>query len=144
MSRSGYSDDLDPWEVICWRGAVSSAIRGRRGQAFLREMLDALDALPEKRLIVGHLVAEIGCCAIGAVAVARGLDVSDLDPDWPKAIAKRFGIARAMTQEIEYVNDGHDGWISETPEQRFVRVRRWVVGQINFEPERRVGPGGLQ
>jgi hypothetical protein len=37
MSRSGYSDDLENWSLIRWRGAVASAIRGRRGQAFLRE-----------------------------------------------------------------------------------------------------------
>jgi len=47
MSRSGYSDDCDDqWSLICWRGAVKSAIRGKRGQAFLKEMLAALDALP--------------------------------------------------------------------------------------------------
>lgn len=57
MSRSGYVDDMcDQWAMICYRGAVSSAIRGRRGQAFLREMLAALDAMPEKRLISGALV----------------------------------------------------------------------------------------
>lgn len=42
--------------MIRWRGAVASAIRGKRGQAFLREMLAALDAMPEKRLIAGSLV----------------------------------------------------------------------------------------
>ena len=46
MSRSGYTDDMeDMWQHICWRGAVASAIRGRRGQAFLREMLAAMDAI---------------------------------------------------------------------------------------------------
>ena len=38
MSRSGYSDDLDNWDLIRWRGQVSSAIRGKRGQGFLREL----------------------------------------------------------------------------------------------------------
>ena len=57
MSRSGYVDgDDDQWASIRYRGAVKSAIRGRRGQAFLREMLAALDAMPEKRLIAGDLV----------------------------------------------------------------------------------------
>ena len=56
MSRSGYvdADDCDEgeqWRHIRWRGAIKSAIRGKRGQAFLREMLDALDALPQKRLV---------------------------------------------------------------------------------------------
>lgn len=57
MSRSGYTDDTeDQWSLIRYRGAVASAIRGARGQAFLREMLTALDAMPEKRLISGALV----------------------------------------------------------------------------------------
>jgi hypothetical protein len=46
MSRSGYSDDHSEWDLIRWRGAVASAIRGKRGQAFLRELLVALDAMP--------------------------------------------------------------------------------------------------
>jgi len=57
MSRSGYVDDMsDEWAAIRYRGAVSSAVRGKRGQAFLREMLAALDAMPEKRLAAGALV----------------------------------------------------------------------------------------
>lgn len=57
MSRSGYSDDLDSWSMIRWRGAVTSATRGARGQAFFREMLAALDAMPEKKLIADDLEA---------------------------------------------------------------------------------------
>ena len=44
------------WSLIRYRGAVKSAIRGKRGQAFLREMLAALDAMPEKRLSAGALI----------------------------------------------------------------------------------------
>lgn len=59
MSRSGYSEDYDGdhWDLIRWRGAVASSIRGKRGQAFLREALAALDAMPEKKLITGDLIA---------------------------------------------------------------------------------------
>lgn len=48
MSRSEYSENLDSWSLIRWRGQVVSAIRGKRGQAFLRELVDALEAMPEK------------------------------------------------------------------------------------------------
>jgi hypothetical protein len=41
MSRSGYSDDCDGWALIRWRGAVNSAIKGRRGQQALREIVAA-------------------------------------------------------------------------------------------------------
>lgn len=52
MSRSGYTDDDDdPLATGRWRAQVRSAIRGKRGQAFLRELIAALDAMPEKALI---------------------------------------------------------------------------------------------
>jgi hypothetical protein len=56
VSRSGYSDGCEGWDLIRWRGAVESAIRGKRGQAFLKELLAALDALPEKKLVANELV----------------------------------------------------------------------------------------
>lgn len=131
MSRSNYSDDLDQWDLIRWRGAVRSAIRGKRGQAFLREMLAALDAMPQKELIIGELVTASGaCCALGAVAVARGIDVSDLKPEYePEAVAARFGVAEAFSREVQYEND-EAMWVRETPAERWARMRRWVAEQI--------------
>jgi hypothetical protein len=54
MSRSGYSDGWDN-SVYLWRGAVNSAVNGKRGQAFLRDLRDALEAKPEKTLVKGAL-----------------------------------------------------------------------------------------
>lgn len=58
MSRSGYGDgdDFDPLAVGRWRAQVRSATRGKRGQAFLKGILEALDAMPEKRLVRSVLV----------------------------------------------------------------------------------------
>jgi len=126
MSRSGYSEDCDGRELTMWRGAVNSAITGRRGQAFLREMLAAMDAMPVKRLIAHDLVKDGEVCAIGSVAVARGVDVSDLDPENSEGIAEHMGIADAMVREIAFINDNDH----ETPEQRFQRVYLWVKEQI--------------
>ena len=53
MSRSGYSDDYEGLGL--YRQTVENALRGKRGQAFLRELLEALDALDEKKLIEGYL-----------------------------------------------------------------------------------------
>ena len=108
MSRSGYCDywEADQWEMIRWRGAVESALRGKRGQAFLREMIDALDDLPEKKLIAHELVTPDGeCCALGAVALRRGLDVSGIDPEEREQVAGLFGIAEAMAAEVMFLND---------------------------------------
>jgi hypothetical protein len=73
MNRSGYDEDscLDQWSHIRWRGQVASAIRGKRGQTFLHELADALDAMPEKRLIAHELQEGANVCAIGSVGVQR-------------------------------------------------------------------------
>lgn len=134
MSRAGYTDDNDSdYPMALWRGAVQSAIRGKRGQAFLKEMLAAFDALPQKRLIAHELIANGEACAIGTVGLARGIDMSKLNPEAYNAIAKIFGISAALVREIEYENDDEDGYYQRstvTPEQRFERVRKWVASQI--------------
>lgn len=133
MSRSGYSEDCQGWALICWRGAVESAIRGKRGQAFLEEMLYAMAVLPERKLIFHDLESDDGAvCAIGAVGRARGIDMKVLDPEDRDAVAKAFGIAPALAAEIVYMND-EANWRSETPEERFARMRKWIEDQL-FEP----------
>lgn len=44
MSRSGYVDDYEYLEL--YRASVERAIRGKRGQAFLRELAKVLDSVP--------------------------------------------------------------------------------------------------
>ena len=128
MSRSGYTDDCEHLDL--WRAAVDRAMRGRRGQAFLRELATAMDAMPEKILIANELVDDYGnVCAIGSVCKARGLDIERIDCDEPRSVGDAVGIARAMAAEIAYMNDewGH----GETPEHRWTRMRAWVQQQIN-------------
>ena len=129
MSRSGYSDDFadDNWAFIRWRGAVNSAIKGKRGQSFLREMATVLDSMPVKRLIASEFVAKDGeVCALGAVAKARALDVSNVDPQDRELVANKFSIAGALAAEIMYKNDNDFSYWDEEPEHRWRRVREWV------------------
>ena len=121
MNRSGYNDDCDGWALIRWRGAVKSAMRGKRGQAFLRELLVALDALPQKRLIKDDLEVSGEYCALGAVGRLRGMDMSKINIDYREEIATAFGIAEAMAAEIMFWNDD-----VSTPEKRYELVRKWV------------------
>ena len=139
MGRSGYVEDFEDEDEsgACnlYRGSVERALRGRRGQAFLREMAAALDAMPVKELIANDLVCEDGrVCAMGAVAVARKLDVSKIDETEPEDVAAVFGIARSMACEIAFINDDDFGWKRETSAERFVRVRAWVAALINEVP----------
>lgn len=54
--------------------------------------------------------------------------MTKLDPEDPWGIAKAFDIAPALVQEIEWMND--EGIYARSPEERWARVRAWVVEQI--------------
>lgn len=107
MSRSGYSDEIeDPLELGRWRGAVKSAICGKRGQAMLRDLLAALDAMPEKRLAADSLVNADGeYCTLGVLGAQRGIDLASLDPDDFDRVAEAFGVNAKVVQEIVFEND---------------------------------------
>lgn len=141
MSRSGYTDDMDDDLAMGrWRAQVASAIRGKRGQHMLADLLQALDSMPEKALIIGDLKTEQGeVCALGALGVARGMDLARIDPEDPEQVAAAFDIAHQLAAEIAYVNDEYfeDQWddsvkryVPLSPEKRWAGVRKWVAAQI--------------
>ena len=104
MSRSGYSDDCE--NIVLYRRAVDNALAGRRGQAMLRDLLAALDAMPIKRLAADSLTTREGeFCTLGVLGHARGLDLGKLEGQEPDVIGHAFGIARSMAAEIVYMND---------------------------------------
>lgn len=130
MSRHGYVNDGD-WDnnSNLYRGTVAMSIRSKRGQAFLVDLAEAMDAMPDKVLIAGELIDEEGnCCAIGAVCKSRVIDVTKIDYGDQELVGKAVGIARQMVAEIEYEND--DGGWYETDEQRWRRMRQWVERNI--------------
>lgn len=130
MSRSGYSDSLDQWELIRYRGQVASAIRGKRGQALLRDLLVALDAMPAHRLIAHELRSATGeVCAIGSVFAARNIPPESVDETEPEDVAHAVGIAPCLAAEIAFENDEAVPY-NETPEHRWERMRAWVAAQL--------------
>lgn len=150
MSRSGYSDDCDGAELNLWRGAVNAAIKGKRGQALLRELAEALDAMPVKELISGELQADGQFCALGVVGAARGIDLDRGRDMEREVIASMFDIAPALAAEVMYINDddyaywgrwGRDNPMPTTAEEvaalerkgrekRWRDVRAWVAENI--------------
>ena len=151
MSRSGYNDygDIDNWDLIRWRGAVTSAIRGKRGQAFLREMKEALLALPEKKLIYGRLASGGQVCSLGAVMLARkikaGTDaetaLKEIEEEWPSYdeysdddcgddVSAELDIAGALAKEIMFLNDEDFFGYSISEEVRYRVVLKWVQSEI--------------
>jgi len=136
-------DDWEPWMNGQRAGALRSAIRGRRGQQFLRDLVNALDALPEPELSAGALEdKETGCCcAFGAVRRHRGaesvpLGFHPMEEDvTPDHLTEPFDVSRALAWEVV---EAKEGWSkSNLPgarRQRFKDVRRWAVGALLVPP----------
>jgi hypothetical protein len=102
----------------------------------------------------------LNVCAIGAVGVKRGVDMSWHDPEQAEddpalvndKLAADFDIAHQLAAEVQYVNDEcgtgrrvplprvvgpgrSTAWeytyLPETPEERWARVRAWAVSQLH-------------
>lgn len=145
MSRHGYTEDCDDNLVMGrWQGQLKSSIRGKRGQAFLRALVAALDALPEKRLVSNSLETSEGeVCALGALARHRGIDVKPLalggehpeddweDSDWDK-LASMFDVTQQLAREVMYMND--EQWCDPSDPNseavRWQKVRAWAARRI--------------
>jgi hypothetical protein len=131
MGRSGYSDDGEyesNWDEIMAAGQLQAAIRGKRGQKFLGDLVEALDALPEKRLIAEELRSSEGVCALGCVGVSRGLNLEGLDSWQHDKMADIFDISLTLVRQVEWLNDDDCFW--QTPEQRWQSVRKWAVSHV--------------
>lgn len=118
MSRSGYTDECeDPLAHGRWRQAVQRSLDGKRGQAFLSELVVALDAMDDKRLYPGSFSTTDGeFCTLGVLGAKRGTKMDDLVDEYGNCdtdvVGQRFGIAMAMAAEIMYLNDEYavDCW----------------------------------
>lgn len=131
MSRSHYSEDGTTWDFIRWRGAVSQAIRSKRGQFLLKELLDALDEMPVKKLARNALVTADGeYCALGVLGKKRGLPLEMIDPEDPEAVAKAFAVAPALVKEIAFENDDDFFYCNLSPQGRWNYMRQWVERHI--------------
>lgn len=137
MTRHGFVDycdfDEDPNLLEGrWLARVKSAMRGKRGQAFLRDLIAALDAMPVKELHP-HNVAGENLCAMGVVGVYRGADLTkpqeelneeDGDHEWAtEYTGDILDIAPSLAREVAYLND--EGFYG-TPAETWSQMRRWA------------------
>ena len=147
MSRHGFCDyiDYDEDENLLmgrWRGRVASASRGRRGQAFFRDMVAALDAMPVKELHPHNVMGDC-LCAMGAVAAFRGVDLGKAqeelddeggDHEWAtEYTGEALNIASCLARETAFEND--EGLWNETPAQRWARMRAWAARHLQDAPQ---------
>lgn len=148
MSRSGYTDDCDDQLALGrWRAQVASAMRGARGQQFFRDLVAALDAMPEKRLITEELETDGCVCTLGALGRHRGVDITQLDVHDHDQLGTAFNIARQLAQETMWENDEcgigkyvFNKYVPETPEERWQRMRKWAESNLRSPEGKEVKP----
>ena len=129
---------------------LEAAIRGKRGQVLLRDLLAALDEMPEKLLIASDFVWPDGkCCALGALGLSRGMDSEDLNAlggDVAKA-ARAFAAPPSLIEAIQRENDAGP-WVGRRTYQfqhnRWIYMRAWVASKITAACSKSPDPtGGL-
>ena len=135
MGRSGYEDSgfdsqEDQWSYIRYRGALKSAIRGKKGQTFLKELAEELDAMSVKELVANELEDGENFCALGVLGNKRGLVMRDIDPDDIEFCAELFNMNEKLYREIVYIND-ECCWHENKKNERWKKVRKWVDENIN-------------
>jgi hypothetical protein len=136
MNRSSYAEaEFCCWDVVRWRGAVASAIKGRRGQSLLKRLRAAFDAHPDKKLVANSFAADGAFCTLGLLAHHKGIDLSNINPsavDYER-LADKFDVSEALVREIMFENDEGmcpDHYSNSDEEERFVNMRRWIERHI--------------
>lgn len=118
MSRTGWyeMDDRDQDAILRMgraRGQIASATRGRRGQAFLRLALKALDNMEDKRLAAHTFgVGDGGCmCLMTSIATetGRGSVLTDVDLEDGETVcelmAAKFDVADVLVKDLVWDNE---------------------------------------
>lgn len=146
-----YMDAEQQARVNLWRGNLHRQIRSKRGQAFLKELLAAIEVLPDKRLASGVIAKPDGpVCSLGAMALARriasgedprlvldelsSIIVDDSDERWKgeeieEWAKQELACPSHLAWEIPFVND-YGSFHSETPESRYERMVAWTRAKI--------------
>lgn len=153
MSGSRFSgiDDENGIGPGLWAYHLRRAVASKRGQAFLRGLLAALDAVPGHRLIAGSIKAEgSNVCALGAYAAWREMDARGItwrgavrelpygggDRGWAttcKLVRDRYDVAWTLAWEIAEFNDENAAQATDDPVDRWRDVRDYVAGLIRQE-----------
>lgn len=148
--RLNYSEDEDyPGQFNIWQANCRRSLHGKKGQAALRRLRDALLVMPEKALRSGKLVAHDGAvCAIGALARAEGKlpEPEPITGDWEdddiddtaEWAADNLNIPKLVAWKVVEQNDIQldtkwvrlEGPVQLTGEERYAKMLAWVESQL--------------
>lgn len=152
MSRFDFDGDGEeyPGEYALFEANIDRALAGKRGQAILREMKAALEALPHKRLCQGRLADDGEVCVLGALCVKRLRDtgltfeeaVEKAEREYAEMDAQaladtagsRMKLGFHLAWKTMYANDelGENYKSKTTPEKRFENVMNWINSNLKL------------
>ncbi len=148
MGRIEYGEYGDPVANL-WQATAKRALGGKRGQAALMEIRDALLAMPSRRLMKDEWAAGGEVCALGAVDVHRHMrngmswesarlivEHTVEEKPWQfdesfeveETAQLRLGYTRTLVWEVMEKND--EQFENMSPEQRWGSMLRWVEEKI--------------
>jgi hypothetical protein len=154
MSRISYSEDeAYPGQHALWQANCRRSLAGKAGQAALRDLVAALEALPAPVLIAHHLARKGEVCAVGAVvlhrkvnlgqardAVLRELEGEPIEEDawdWEdeegetEGVGVAVGIPRLVAWRLACLNDIDLDYC--TPAQRYEKVLAWARKRLRAD-----------
>lgn len=145
-----YNDEsLNEGRYALWQANLQRALKGKRGQKALRELREALLALPVKKLVAGSLCdlaadGEASFCAVGAFAFYKRQQAGESAEHAIQALAEAdsgeeyelptveegeaCGLVHTLAWELAMRNDEIYGGL--TPEGRYTRYLAWVDSQL--------------
>lgn len=154
MSRSS-DGDWDSNAGYLWPSWAERAIKGKRGQSYLRELESILVSMPDKRLGEGGLFEEDTleyaplACTLGAFRIGREVAAKKTtwehwelnlpalfpgqdpcDSAWSSAEfgTDTLGLQRTLAWTIAEENDREGS--RESPEARYERILAWVRSEL--------------
>ena len=94
-------------------------------------LLQALEALPNKRLIRGSYWDGADGCALGSCVrrAAQSADLNAIQPHYCQLARRLFGLGFRDVDRVMQVND----WLEDSPEERYARVLEWLRAEVNKE-----------
>lgn len=142
-----YDEDFDNQSLLFWANC-ERALKGKRGQQALRELREAMLALPEPCLISGRLADEKGgVCAVGALIVKKRVEKGEerravidelaqkltdnddyMGADVTATAGTSIGLTYALAYRLAYLND--EDYANYSPEERYNAVLRWIDGAL--------------
>lgn len=134
MSRfepGDYEPDGPAITYEMWEYNLNRTIAGGKGQALLRTLRDALEALPSKRLIEGRLAKDGDVCAVGAFRAYQIARDNGVNMEAAIARTEEIEVAQCKQHDPHWTGEPDDySYYDEWP-GRMVTIEQGVAAGLN-------------